>query len=215
MEKEIANPENIKNKDFDLILKGKVKFDPRTPFENLFRTGIWLCPFLGLMSVFAYVATKISLFIPLVFLGFFGMIPCLILYFLTDNYYILDCDRQQLMYRFKFLFYEKIYTYALFKDIHAVTIKSTVKRSSSSKTVGAPGAKSRKFWKYQILIALSSGKVLPITNLEQAIFIKEEKQAKKIAQTTKAKYVQGFDTRPSNPHIIKGNDGKYSFQHGP
>jgi hypothetical protein len=156
------------------------------------------------------IATKSAWFVPAILLGLFGFIPSAIFYFLTDNYYILDCDKKLLAYRFKFAFYEKKSIIAKFSEIHAVTLGVKVTKSSGDTDFSR---KRETFRKYQILIVLASGKVLPLSDLTFKVFEKEEKLAKKIAQTTGATFVQCQPSRTSSPGIAKGNDGRYTFNH--
>lgn len=200
----------LANSDHDLVLRGQVKLDSTTPLENFFYTGIWASPILFVFGLILIIATKSAWFVPAIFLGIFGFIPSVVFYFLTDNYYILDCDKKLLTYRFKFAFYEKKSVIARFSDIHAVTLKAKVTKSSGDSDFTR---KRDTFRKYQILIVLASGKVIPLSDLTFKVFEKEEKLGKKIAQTTGATFVQCQPSKTSSPGIAKGHDGRYTFNH--
>lgn len=200
----------LKSNSYDLMLKGKVKLDPMTPLEKAFHHGIWMCPLISVISLYLVSSTKNEIFMIGFFLGLFGFIPTILLYFLTDNYYILDCNQKVLKYRFKFLFFERLTNYVRFADIDAITLKSKKTISKGNRDFRT---KRRIYWYYQILLVLSSGKLLPVTKLEQGIFEKEEKLAKQIAQTTGARFVQHFSSESSSPIVVKGANGKYSFSH--
>ena len=136
--------------DSELNIPERNKIDLKTPLEKFFQILMIISPifiFIGFKQMGLGDSTFIFLSAIVTFvLSFF----C---FFATDNYYLLDMKKRMLVYRFKFLFFERLSKGADFSGIHAVTVN-----------VSFVTAKGKTSYFYTATLVLFSGKVLPISD---------------------------------------------------
>lgn len=178
----------------------QIKLELKTPLEALF---MWLSIgslFVLVIGAFNYMKeggtpmSQVMSFLGLIFLGVFFN-----LYYNTDNFYVLDLDRKQLLYHFKFFFYKKISVAANFCDIHAVTVTSRYNRR-----------KHDQWYTYQTVVVNNEGRVFQLSDPEREAIDKQRGLAEKIASLTGAVYVEN----PPESYADEVRHGsRYSFKH--
>lgn len=194
---EFQHDNSFKQPEQEITVPKRIKLDLKTPLEQ-FWLGMMIISGLALIiSLVHYLDNGvIPQIIPMI--GLVGLAIGALCYSNTDNYYILDAEKKCLMYRFKFFASESMTIFAHFSQIHAVTVKG-VRKSSKHST----------WWEYQTVIVLSSGKIIPVSDMEQEAFNKQSKKAEKFAVITGARLVENLPQ-----HTIKAvrmPDGKYTF----
>ena len=183
----------------------QIKLDLTTPLETLFKKGILTGVLLFIIGLSAAPALPKPGVI--IFAGFSFFIFSVFLYFLTNNYYVLDLTRQKLVYNFKFLIFNSKKVIASFSEISSVGIRSyKVKRN----TPAGPGhsATSTTLRYYQIVIALNNMKLLNVSDFQMSNYNFVEKQARQIALKTGATYVQGRKNTDVDTKVFTNHDGK-------
>lgn len=181
--------------DSEKQIPQKIKLDLLTPLEQFF---------LGLMIISPV----------MIFVGFsqlkLGDTPVLLVgavitfvlsflcYLATDNYYVLDIGKRQLLYRFKFLIFERVSKVVDFSGIHAITINNITLRG-----------KGKVSYVYVPELILFDGRVLPIAD-SKSNKIEMQKLARTIANASGADFVPSPGTTEMLPTRLPG--GRYTFK---
>lgn len=173
----------------------KIKLELKTTLEKFFM-GIMILSFVLIFVGFSQMNTTHSpaIFVSAIFTFFLSFI----LYFATDNYYLLDLKKRALIYRFKFLFFERLSKVVDFSGIHAVTVN-----------ISQVTAKGKTSYFYVATLVLFNGKVLPVSDIESEKSA-VQKLAEYIARVSGAQYVQSFGT--SAMMAAKSPGGRYTFK---
>ncbi|MGM0598716.1 MAG: hypothetical protein ACQETH_02750 [Candidatus Rifleibacteriota bacterium] len=185
--------------------KTQIKLELTTPLENAFKKGILLGILLFITGISAAPALPSPVLI--IFAGIVIFLLSLFFYFLTDNYYYLDIPGQQLVYKFRFLFFPGKKIIADFSEIGSVGIRSyKVKRN----TPEGPGhlATSITLRYYQIVIVLNNMKLLNVSDFVNSNYNFIEKKARQIALTTGSTYVQGRENAETDVEVFTNHDGE-------
>lgn len=181
--------------DSVLKMKERIKIDLRTPMEQFFLGLMLLSPLLIFIG-FHQMQLGDS---PILFAGaILTFVLSCFCYFATDNYYLLDMNKRLLVYRFKFLFFERLSKVADFSGIHAVTV------NTSSVT-----SKGKTSYFYVATLVLFNGKALPISDRESKKS-EVQKLAEFVAKASGASYVQGSGNL--GMVAVKLSGGRYTFR---
>ncbi|MBU1105156.1 MAG: hypothetical protein KKB51_00710 [Candidatus Riflebacteria bacterium] len=174
----------------------RIKLELRTLLEQFFLGGTLISP------IFIFIGHQ-QMNIgdsPALMLGaIVAFMLSLLLLFVTDNYYLLDLDKRALLYRFKFMFFERLSKVSDFSGVHAVTVDIVTIH-------GKYGAKS---YFYIATLVLFNGRVLPVSD-RKVKKVDAQKLAEFIAKATGATYVQSFGT--SEMVAVKAPAGRYTFK---
>lgn len=181
--------------DSEMQKPQRIKLDLKTTLEQFFMGLIFLSP------VFIFIGfTQIELgdSPTLLFGAVITFVLSLLCYFATDNYYVLDLDQRQLLYRFKFLIFKRVSKVVDFSGIHAVTLNQIT-------LTGKHGVS----YVYVPTLVLFNGKVLPVADAKSG---KGEmhKLANKIAKASGAEFVQSYGT--TEMLATRLPSGRYSFK---
>lgn len=192
--------------DFSLTEKkrneqpSQIKLELKTPLERLF---MWLsiCSALVLfVGVVGYLEDGMGpLPISTMSVGLVGLVFFFNLYYNTDNFYVLDLERKQLLYHFKFFFIKKISVAESFSDICAVSVSAKYHKSKHS-----------QWYTYQVVYVNNDGNVYPLSDSEREAIQKQRDLAQKIASFTESEYVEN----PPECYATEVRKGSgYSFGH--
>ncbi|HEY9069252.1 MAG TPA: hypothetical protein VIV61_03290 [Candidatus Ozemobacteraceae bacterium] len=167
------------------VSPGRLKVDLTTPLEKIFIglmiiTGIGT--FISLISIFVGEAGAVPFF--LVLLGAFG-ISCG-LYWMTDNYYVVDIRNRMFLYHFHFGIIDFDWTVAPFNRIAAFSTTS-VHRSSKK---GKYGPRT-SWYEYAAVAILDSGKIIPVSDFSREALSSCNYTAEKLARLVQTTFVRG------------------------
>jgi len=178
------------------IMPKRIKLELRTLLEQFFLGGMLLSP---IFIFIGYKQIEIGDSPALFFCAIVAFVLSIALYFVTDKYYLLDLDRGSLLYRFKFLFFERLSKVSDFSGIHSTTVDVVT-------IYGRHGSRS---YFYVATLVLFNGRVLPVSD-RNVKKVDAQKLAEFIAKATGATYVQNFGT--SEMVAVKAPTGKYIFK---
>ncbi|HAE37535.1 MAG TPA: hypothetical protein DCG57_02715 [Candidatus Riflebacteria bacterium] len=177
-------------------MQNRIKLELKTPLEQFFGALALLSPLFIFMG---YQQMQLG-DRPWLLLGSVIVFLCAAFsYFVTDNYYLLDLDKQGLFFRFKYLFIERLSLVTAFSGIHAVTLNVNAIRGKGSHNFT---------YYYVVTIVLFDGRVLPVTDMQQ-----QRAEARKLAdfivKATGASLVENIGT--SKMGAAK-QGGRYTFK---
>lgn len=164
---------------------GRLKVDLTTPLEKLF---LGLLIITGIFSVLALLTavTGEKNVLPV----FFGsLIPFGVsfwLYWMTDNYYVVDLKNKLFLFHFHFGPIDFDWTVAPFSKIVACTTTSVHKSSKSGKH-----SPRRHWWEYAAVVVLNSGKIIPVSDFSRENLLASNLLAERLARVFQARHVSG------------------------
>lgn len=178
----------------------RIKLELKTPLETVFMWLSFCSLFLLVIGFIGYMEDGwTSKVMVMVYLGVISVVFFGSLYFNTDNFYILDMERRELLYHFKFFFLRKITVAARFDDINAVTVSGSYHKT-----------KHDQWYSYQTVYVNGDGKVFPLSDPAREAIGKQRDLASQIAELTGARYVEN----PPQTFASECRSGsKYSFRH--
>ncbi|HOY69019.1 MAG TPA: hypothetical protein PLP29_19240, partial [Candidatus Ozemobacteraceae bacterium] len=182
------------------VSPGRLKVDLTTTLEKMFIglmiiTGIGA--FMALISVF--VGDKGAFPFFLMLLGAFG-VSCG-LFWMTDNYYVVDIRNRMFLYHFHFGLIDFDWTVAPFSRIAAFSTTS-VHRSSKK---GKYGPRT-SWYEYAAVAILDNGKIIPVTDFSREALNSCNYTAEKLARLVQTTFVRGISRcRPVIKHDRMGN----------
>jgi hypothetical protein len=177
-------------------MQKRIKLELRTPLEQFLLAVTILSP---VFIFIGYGQMDIGQSPALMVAAILVCLTSALSYFFTDNYYLLDLDKNGLYYRFKFYFIERLSLVAPLSGIHAVTIDVKTIRSKSGHTS----------YYYVVTIVLSDGRVMPVSDMKDS-----KAEAKKLAdfivKASGADFV--VNSGATNMIAVKGNNRRYTFK---
>ncbi len=188
---EMSFPENFST--------SKEKFDLKTPLEQFlyWQTILGAIGFpLSLLAIVIDASSDLSNMVSIAL--FFVLVSGFIMYRNTDNYYILDLEKNGMYYHFKFLWYKSYSLLSTFKNIDAATVEGIKHRNQHG-----------TWWAYRSIIVLHNGQVVPISNWLTEDFSTSKILSEKFAGITGATMVDPKSEHSAKP--VKLANGKYSF----
>lgn len=194
-----ANPASFQA---DSSLPIKLKLDLHTPMEVAFRAMLAISGLITVASLIAYFGGETGARIYLTG-GIVLTIISAVLLNATDNYYIIDTNREMMLYHYKFFATEELQDFAPFSSIHAVTVNGR-KRSSKRHN------RHTTWWEYRAEIILNTGDVFPIDDWKQWGFAEARNTAKNLAAISGANLVEPSEECMAVPKHL--NTGKYTFE---
>lgn len=164
---------------------GRLKVDLRTPLEQLFLAALLLTGGFSLLVLFsAFTGEKGAMSVFFASLLPFGV--SFGLFWLTDNYYVVDLRNRLFLFHFHFGPVDFDWTVAPFSKIAACTTTSVHKSSKSGKH-----GPTRHWWEYATVVVLDSGKIIPVSDFSRENLTASNLLAERLAKVFQAKHVYG------------------------
>ena len=129
-------------------------------------------------------------------------LACFIGLCFTDNYYLLDRERHQILYRFKFLWFRRLRVLLQRKDVVAVAVqgrKSGQRGHSSS-------------WEYRIGVVGNTGRWVALTEWQSEPLEPCNTEAAKLAAMLRC---TAYPAAPSCELVVRKENGKVSIAYMP
>ncbi|HNW34689.1 MAG TPA: hypothetical protein PKM25_07145 [Candidatus Ozemobacteraceae bacterium] len=163
---------------------GRLKVDLTTTLEKLF---LWAMIVTGIIAGIALISVFTEKEALPVFIGAFA--PFIVssgLYWLTDNYYVVDVRNRMFLYHFHFGIIDFDWSVAPFSRIAAFTTTSV--HNSSKK--GKHGPRTH-WWEYATVAVLDTGKIIPVTDFRREALSSGNYMAEKLSKLMQSRYVSG------------------------
>jgi len=163
---------------------GRLKVDLTTALEKVF---LWMMIVTGIISGIALISLFTEKDVLPVFIGAFT--PFIVsagLYWMTDNYYVVDIRNRMFLYHFHFGLIDFDWSVAPFSRIAAFTVTS-VHRSSKK---GKHGPRTH-WWEYAAVAVLDTGKMIPITDFSRESLSASNYMAEKLSKLMQSRFVAG------------------------
>ncbi len=158
--------------------KGRIKIDQITPLEAAFAASGFLGGFLlfiACISTGSLPVMNVFSVLALVFLGV-GVIG----YRLTDNYYVVDLNRRQLVYHFEFLSVVQETVLADFQSVACITSHSELRHY-----------KGEHWFDYATILILRDGTKFPLSNYKKDDLLAANARARLLAGCAGVDFVAG------------------------
>lgn len=152
--------------------------DLDSPLESFF-TGMIIMSVIGIVGILFSAMGKSSL-LQWIYIPIVTLIISIILRTNTDEYYILDANSQEILFRRKFFGNERKNPVANFSDIFAATTAGNLTQTKHS-----------KYWSYSALFVLKDARTIRITDYMKENFENAKAIARKAADFLKIPYRPG------------------------
>ena len=174
-----------------------LKMDPDTVLEIFFPIA---AVFTGLVSIGAFVMRN-----NVVAFGFvFVTVALIVLWRTTDNYYLIDMDRKNILYHFDCLGFQKVKEVGRFSDVHVVTVDSCPR---SRKRDG--NGRVERWSAYVVTVIFKSGERIRVSNWTSRNIGENNSVAQGLAERLNADYLPGEPDKKA--HLIE-SDGHYYIE---
>lgn len=164
---------------------GRLKVDLRTPLEKLFLAMVLLAGAFSFLVLFTAITGEKDA-MPVFFASLIPFGISFGLFWLTDNYYVVDLRNRLFLFHFHFGPIDFDWTVAPFSKIAACTTTSVHKSSKSGKH-----GPTRHWWEYATVVVLDSGKIIPVSDFSRENLHAANLLAEKLARVFQAKHVFG------------------------